>query len=252
MRGKGRGGGGGPGAAPPREASAEEFDDPQARQARIDALRRALSERAQRSVDELLALYGFREGDAAEAPLPQVDGRWAMDLFNPEALRLAGARLGKGAVVGAAIGVAADLAVGGISLGAGAALGGAIGGALAQGWGPLGRKLANKLRGVHELTVEDSVLFVLADWQLNLLRALEQRGHAAQQRIEGAAADHATPGHAARSQALARIVQGAQPARSHPEWEQDGRHGNSAERRALVGTVAQYIQRAAEERAARD
>ena len=129
-----------------------------------------------RSVDALLALYGFRVGDAAEAPLPQLSGRWDMDLFHPEALKQAGLRLGKGAAVGAAIGVAADLAVAGISLGAGAALGGAIGGALSQGWGPLGRKLANRVRGVQELSVEDGVLYLLADRQLQLLRALEQRG----------------------------------------------------------------------------
>ena len=206
-----------------------------------------MSERAQRGVDELLALYGFREGDAAEAPLPQLAGRWAMDLFNPEALKQAGVRLGKGAAVGAAIGVAADLAVGGISLGAGAALGGAVGGALAQGWGPLGRQLANKLRGVHELTVEDGVLFVLADWQLTLLRALEQRGHAALQRIDHAAAD-GPAGHASKNQALARIVRAAQPARSHPEWE-DSRRGDGPERRALVSAVAQLLQQAVTERA---
>lgn len=234
-------------AAMRRGATAEEFQNPVARQARIDALRHAVSERAQRGVDALLALYGFREGDAAEAPLPQLAGRWTMDLFNPEALKQAGVRLGKGAAVGAAIGVAADLAVGGISLGAGAALGGAIGGALAQGWGPLGRQLANRLRGVHELTVEDSVLFVLADWQLQLLRALEQRGHAALRRIDHAGSQ-GPAGQAANNQALARIVQSARPARSHPAWE-NSRRGEGAERRALVGQVAQQVQQAAAQRA---
>lgn len=166
-----------------------------------------------------------------------------MDLFNPEALKQAGVRLGKGAAVGAAIGVAADLAVGGLSLGAGAALGGALGGALAQGWGPLGRQLANRLRGMHELTVEDSVLFVLADWQLELLRALEQRGHAALRRIEPAAGGHA-PRDSAWNRATARIVQAAQPARSHPAWE-DGRRGSDGERRALIETVAEQLRLAA-------
>ncbi len=236
-------------AALRRNATADEFDDAHARQARIDALRDTVSERAQRGVDDLLALYGFRQGDAAEAPLPQLQGRWAMDLFSPEALRQAGMRLGQGAAVGAAIGVAADLAVGGISLGAGAALGGAIGGALAQGWGPLGRKIANKLRGVQELTVEDSVLFVLADWQLKLLRALEQRGHAALQRIDNPAVD-LSPGHVARNRALAQVVQTAQPARSHPQWE-DSRRGDSSDRRALIAAVARQVHAVAADDAGR-
>lgn len=227
-------------AAMRHTATAQEFDQPAARQARIETLRGAVSDQARRGVDALLALYGFREGDAAEAPLPPLAGRWAMDLFNPEALRQAGVRLGGGAAVGAAIGVGLDLAVGGSSLGAFAALGGAIGGALAQGPGPLGRQLANRLRGVHELTVENSVLFVLAERQLGLLRALEQRGHAAMQRIAPAAADRAD-----RNDALARIVQAAQPARSHPEWSGDGRRGDSADRRALVSELAQRLQQAA-------
>jgi hypothetical protein len=140
-------------------------------------------DKAQRCTDDLLALYGFRQGDADEAPLQAIEGRWTLDFFSPEAMKDAGLRLGKGAVIGAAVGVVADLAVAGISLGAGAALGGAIGGAVSQGWGPLGRKLANKLRDVHEVTVEDGVLFTLVAWQLKLTQALEQRGHAATQRI---------------------------------------------------------------------
>ncbi|MET0207626.1 MAG: GTPase/DUF3482 domain-containing protein [Burkholderiaceae bacterium] len=232
-------------------ATAAEFADPIARQARIETLRHAVSGLAQRGIDALLELHGFREGDAAEAPLPQLGGRWTMDLFNPEAIRQAGVRLGQGAAVGVAIGVAADLAVGGLSLGAGAALGGALGGALAQGFGPLGRQLRNKLRGVHELTVEDSVLFVLADWQLGLLRALEQRGHAARQPIGrvGAGGTETAPGtgsesdsaRAANSKALARIVQAAQPARSHPEWAEP-RRGDSTERSALIASLGLKLQ----------
>jgi len=220
-------------AAMRRSASAEEFAQEGPRQARIDALRRAVFARAQRGIDELLALYGFREGDAHEAPLPLLQGRWAMDVFSPEALRHAGVRLGKGAAVGAAIGVAADLAVAGLSLGAGAAVGGAIGGVAAQGWKPFGRRLVNRLRGVHELTVEDGVLQVLAAWQLALLHALEQRGHAATQRIAQPASEAATAG-------LAEVVQAVQPARSHPDWEGPRQTGHPA-RRALAAEVAQRL-----------
>jgi hypothetical protein len=205
----------------------------------IAGLRKTVFDKAQRSADDLLALYGFREGDADEAPLPLLEGRWAMDFFHPEALKDAGILLGKGVAVGAAVGVVADLALAGLSLGAGAALGGAIGGAVSQGLGPLGRKLANKLRDVHELTVEDRVLFVLAAWQLELLRALELRGHAAVDRISSRPR---TPA-AAAQRALADLVRAAQPARSHPDWEigTRARWREAPQRQALVAEVARRV-----------
>ncbi|MGJ7609765.1 MULTISPECIES: GTPase/DUF3482 domain-containing protein [unclassified Variovorax] len=202
-------------AAVRRTVSATEFADAVRRQALVAALQKTVLDKAQRCTDDLLALYGFRQGDADEAPLPLVEGRWTLDFFSPEAMKDAGLRLGKGAAIGAAVGVVADLAVAGISLGAGAALGGAIGGAVSQGWGPLGRKIANKLRDMHELTVEDGVLFALVAWQLQLAQALEQRGHAATQRI---GAD-APAGGDSQTQAAATAVRAAQPARNHPDWE---------------------------------
>ncbi len=234
------------GAAMRREIAAAEFAQPAARQAQVTQLQRALFDRAQAAVDELLQLYGFREGDTDEAPLPALQGRWDLDLFDAETLKQAGLRLGQGAAVGAAVGVVADLAVAGLSLGAGAALGGAIGGALAQGFGPLGRKLANRVRGMHELAVEDAVLFVLARWQLALLQALEQRGHAAQQRIATDAA--ALRAHDADT--TAAIVRALRPARSHADWDRSTasglwRRGESAERRTLVAAVAQRVHEAA-------
>lgn len=227
-------------AALRRTASAAEFADPAGRERRVAEVRQAVFDQAQRCADDLLALYGFREGDADEAPLPLVEGRWAMDFFHPEALKDAGILLGKGVAVGAALGVVADLALAGLSLGAGATLGGAIGGAVSQGWGPLGRKLANRLRDLHELTVEDRVLFVLAAWQLQWLRALEQRGHAAVDRIAAAAGGD---GAAAARRPLAELVHAAQPARSHPEWESGSRlrWREAPGRQALVAEVARRV-----------
>ena len=205
-------------AALRRSMAAEEFVDATRRKAFVAALQKEVFDKAQRCTDDLLALYGFRQDDAGEAPLPLIEGRWALDFFSPEAMKEAGLRLGKGAVIGAAVGVVADLAVAGISLGTGAAVGGAIGGAVSQGWGPFGRKLANKLRNVHELTVEDGVLFALVAWQLKLARALERRGHAATGRI--AAESSVTQD--APTRATAAAVRAARPARSHPEWESAG------------------------------
>jgi hypothetical protein len=217
-----------------RSATSAEFADESERHRLMFELQASLSDKAQHCAGDLLALFGFREGDADEAPLPLVEGRWSMDFFHPEALKDAGILLSKGVAVGAAVGVVADLALAGLSLGAGAALGGAIGGALSQGLGPLGHKLANKLRDVHELTVEDRVLFVLMDWQLRLLQALEHRGHAAMERI-GAGEDSGFD-----PRALAETVRTAQPARSHPDWESVARlrWRNAPARRDLVQQVA--------------
>ncbi|MDP9898906.1 GTPase/DUF3482 domain-containing protein [Variovorax ginsengisoli] len=183
------------------------------REAAVAALRQEVFAQAQRCADDLLSLYGFREGDAGEARLPAVEGRWSMDFFSPEAMKDAGIRLGKGAAVGAAVGAAADLAVAGLSLGAGVALGGAIGGALAQGWGPLGRKLLHRLRDIRELSVEDAILGVLLVWQLRLAHALARRGHAAAGQPVAEDAHFSVPPHA-----LADVLRAVQPARSHPEW----------------------------------
>jgi len=218
-----------------RTASAEDFADKAKREALVSALRQSITDKAQRCTDDLLALYGFRQGDADEAPLQAVEGRWTLDLFEPEAMKAAGLLMGKGVVAGAAVGVVADLAMAGLSLGAGAALGGAIGGAVSQGWGPFGRKLMNMMRDVQELSIEDSVLVVMTAWQLQLAQALERRGHAATARI-------AIQGSAGRE--VATAVRAARPARSHPEWESTRRlrWTAAAAREALIEHVARPLE----------
>ncbi|RZI96341.1 MAG: DUF3482 domain-containing protein [Variovorax sp.] len=229
-------------AALRRSVPAEAFNDSVQREAAIGALQKEVSAKAQRCASDLLALYGFREGDADEAPLPLVEGRWSMDFFSPEAIKDAGLRLGKGAAVGAAVGVVADLALAGLSLGAATALGASIGGAVSQGWGPVGRKLANMLRDVQELTVEDRVLYVLVAWQLALVKALAQRGHAATQRIaNGPEAEGAE-----LRDEIGGIVRAARPARGHPTWEAGlrTRWTASPQRQAAVDAAAEAVQRA--------
>ena len=212
------------------------------REAAITALRADVAAHAQRCTDDLLALYGFREGDADEAPLPQLEGRWSMDFFSAEAAREAGLRLGKGAAIGAAVGAVADVAVAGLSLGAATAIGASIGGALSQGLGPAGRKLANLLTNVQELTVEDRVLRVLVSWQLSPVDALERRGHGATSRTHAAVEDPASPASASTPDChpLHAVVRAVRPARGHPEWE-TGPHARGAaspRRQALVDEVA--------------
>jgi GTPase Era involved in 16S rRNA processing len=228
-----------------RTVPSAEFNDPTRRLALIADLQAAVSTKTQRCADDLLALYGFREGDADEAPLPQLEGRWSMDFFSAEALKDAGLRLGKGAAVGAAVGAVADIAMAGLSLGTATALGATIGGALSQGFGPMGRKLMNLMNDVQELTVEDRVLFVLLDWLLALVRALEQRGHAATGRIAAGGLPQAgTP----TQQQVEAIVDTAGPARGHPDWEAGLRNHwfAPAERRTLVDDVARSVRPAIE------
>ena len=231
-------------AALRRSVPAEAFNDSVQREAAIRALQKEVSAKAQRCESDLLALYGFREGDADEAPLPLVEGRWSMDFFSPEAIKDAGLRLGKGAAVGAAVGVVADLALAGLSLGAATALGASIGGAVSQGWGPVGRKLANMLRDVQELTVEDRVLYVLVAWQLALVKALAQRGHAATQRIANGPEAESTE----LRDEIGSIVRAARPARGHPTWEAGlrTRWTASPQRQAVVDAAAEAVQRALE------
>ena len=226
---------------------AAQFDDTAQRAGLVETMHREVNQRAQRAMDDLLALHGFREGDAAEASLPQISGRWALDLFNPETLRDAGVRLGTGAAVGAAVGVVADLALAGLSLGAGAALGATIGGALAQGWGPFGRKLANLARGVRELSVEDGVLVLTADWQFDAMLALERRGHAAVQPLAAPAAPAAV-GARENMAALAQVVEATAPARSHPAWARP-RHAGDSDRLQLVHEIAAQLDVVAQARA---
>lgn len=219
-------------AAMRRALPAAEFASPERQPAFVRAFQDEVGRHAQRAVDALLALYAFRPGDAELAGLPALAGRWEDDLFNPELLQRVGQRLGLGAIVGAGVGVLADLALAGLSLGAATTLGATVGGAVSGGWRPLWRKLSNRIEGVQELTAEDGVLALLAVHLLALTRALALRGHAAQQplRVPGAALDEA-----GGNEALQALVGALSPARGHPEWE---RGGGDADRDALERALA--------------
>lgn len=200
----------------------DEWDEPVRRQRAVENLREKARARAQRGVESLLSLHGFRPGDAAEAPLPALEGRDSADLFNPELLKRAGLQLGSGAVVGAAVGVVADLAVGGASLGAGAALGGTLGGLLSQGWGPFGRRVMGLISGVHELSVEDAALYVMAQQQLRLVNELERRGHGAVAPPVAAPDGSENRRDDSTSRSAAQAVAATRAARAHPEWARQG------------------------------
>ncbi len=184
----------------------------------VTQLRDEVRAREQRCVDALLRLYRFRPDDARASDLPLSDGRWEDDLFHPETLRLMGVRLSTGAAAGAAAGMGIDLITGGLTLGAAAALG-ALAGGLWQTFGHYGDRIAAKLRGHRELSVDDAILRLVALRQRLLLVALEGRGHAALAPIEvGAGAPAADSDPVVQRWRREALPAAIERARAHPEW----------------------------------
>ena len=195
---------------------------PDQKQQFVDAFRQRVVTRVRAGVDSLLEVYAFRKDEADLAVMPWLDGRWDDDLFNPEVLRDASVRLGTGAAIGASVGVVADIALAGLSLGTGAALGAAVGGALSQGAGQVGRTLANKVLGRIDLSLEDEVIQIVVERLLGLLKALEERGHAAFDKLPVNSAPAAAAADPAR---LLAVLQALTRARGHPDWVLDQSHG---------------------------
>ncbi|MBU6960123.1 GTPase/DUF3482 domain-containing protein [Pseudomonas sp. CVAP len=198
----------------------------------ISELRKAVRQREQRCVEALLKLYAFRSQDAAASDLPLLDGRWGDDLFNPETLKQLGVRVGGGIAAGAAAGAGVDLLVGGLTLGA-AALAGAIAGGALQTARGYGSRLLGKIKGQRELTVDDSVLRLLALRQRQLVQAMNLRGHAAMDSIQVA-----TPQD--KSWREGKLPEALTKARAHPQWSSLNSHArlSQAERQEQVEVLA--------------
>lgn len=171
-------------------------------------MRDRLRDAEQECIDSLLAGFAFELGAYQPPELPLSEGRWQLDLFDPETARSLGIRGGSGAAAGGATGFGVDVMTGGLSLGAATLIGAGVGALVGVG-DDLGRDWLDRLRGRQRLAVETTTLAVLATRQTQLLAALLRRGHASQAIIatEG--------GHAWPSEALRRAVLRA---RAHPEW----------------------------------
>ena len=229
-------------AAMRREIDKDAAADAPRKAALLRDFKADLTAQVERAVQAMLAVYGFRAGDADMALAPWTSGRWEADLFNPQTLLDAGQKLGTGAAVGAAVGLVADVALAGMSLGAATALGAAVGGLASQGWSQVPRKLANRMRGTEELTLENEVLLLLAGSLLRLCSALEQRGHAAFETLH--VATEATG--SAVLDALTELVSSLSPARSYPQWEVSAQARTDADprRSRLVENVAMQLRHA--------
>jgi hypothetical protein len=201
----------------------------------IDDMQQAVRQREQRCVTALLKLYAFRPEDAAASDLPLLDGRWDHDLFNPETLRLLGVRVGGGLAAGAAAGAGVDLLVGGLTLGI-AAVAGAIAGGALQTARSYGGRLLGKLKGHRELSVDDSVLRLLALRQQQLLQALGQRGHAAVESIK-------VPAPHAQTWRKGKLPAALNKARAHPQWSSLNPHArlNQSERLEQIEALAKDV-----------
>ena len=221
--------------------SPEKWDDETQRATVVHAFRALVQARARRAADDLLAIYAFGANDAELAELPELAGRWEDDLFNPELLKQASLRLGKGAAVGAVMGAIVDVALAGVTLGVAASTGAALGSIASGGWRSALRKISGRLRGRQELTAEDAVLVLLAQRLLALTVALVQRGHAAQEKVR--ALQDTPAGETLHLQML-------EDARAHPEWARPrrGSLAASSERRALESALVRELSAALEAR----
>ncbi|MEM1080194.1 MAG: DUF3482 domain-containing protein [Pseudomonadota bacterium] len=155
-------------------------DDPAAMSLASNALQQTIQHAEQVAIEQLLGVFQFSEDDVEWLDLPIQDGQWQGDLFDPDVLALYAGSMGRGAGAGAAAGAVVDVATGGLSLGAGTVLGTLIGSGIGTGL-VAGRGLIDKARGNLRLQADDATLTHLAWRQLELLRALQQRGHATTQ-----------------------------------------------------------------------
>lgn len=151
----------------------------------------------------LLHLYRFYHSETES-------GGWALkafrqDPFDSALLKEYGIRTGTGAAAGAAIGLGIDIATLGGSLGLGTAIGSLLGGVL-----PNMNDISDKLSGRQTLHTDPETLTLLAARALDLLHALQTRGHAAQTPV--------SPKSGKTPWSPRKLPPELQKARSRPRW----------------------------------
>jgi len=137
----------------------------------------------QNTVDQLLQIFGFDHNDVRNEFLPVENGRWELDLFDPETYKQFGLQAGSSAAKGAAMGAGIDLFVGGVSMGTGAALG-ALAGAVWSTVQKYGGSIKNFVTGSSYLCVDAATVELFYVRQHYLLKCLMSRGHAAQKKVD--------------------------------------------------------------------
>ncbi|WP_274584842.1 DUF3482 domain-containing protein [Neisseria leonii] len=155
-------------AAYKQEIDAQEHAEPVLQQ-----MQQAVREAERALQQQLFRHYRFYRQDID-------NGEWVLkafrqDPFDGELLKQYGIRTGKGAAAGALIGMGVDMAALGGTLGLGTALGSMIGGVL-----PNMQQIGGKLSGRQTLHIDPDTIRLLAARAMDLLDALQKRGHAAQ------------------------------------------------------------------------
>ena len=198
---------------------------------RLEEMQAAVRQAERRLQSHLLGLYRFYYSEIDN------DGGWALsafsqDPFDGDLLKEYGIRTGTGAAAGALIGMGIDLATLGGSLGLGAALGGLIGGVL-----PNMGDLSDKISGRQTLHIDSATLTLLAARALDLLHALQTRGHAAQSPVVLQSGKTPWPAD--------KLPSELNRARRHPDWSPlNGGSEMSAERRECARTLAERLKNA--------
>ncbi len=193
-----------------------------------------IRQRENRFIKELLKHYRFSEQDYPEQTLPIEGERWGMDLFHPDALVDMGVHVGKGFAAGAMAGATIDVFTGGLSLGAAALIGGVVG-SVWQGVDKFGKRILGKIQGYEELSVDDAVIRLLGLRGLQLIDALEHRGHAAQEVIN------------LNQSTITQWQEGTLPneiqqARANPEWSKIGDDfENESDREKTIKALAAIL-----------
>ena len=162
-------------------------------------------------------------------------GEWALkafrqDPFDSELLKEYGIRTTTGAATGALIGLGVDMVTLGGSLGLGTAIGGVLGGVL-----PNMQTLSDKLSGKQTLHIDPETITLLAARALDLLGALQTRGHAAQADIQMQSGK--TPWQPSK------LPSALNKARSHPKWSSLNTHQPEQSRRERAEAVAGVVGR---------
>lgn len=188
---------------------------------------REVRQAEQQCVDTILLMFQFGRDEYLAADLAWSDGGWHSDPFSAQAMREAGVHLGKGVAAGALAGAAVDVMSAGLTLGTGTLIGAAAGAAW-QGLERWGTDLLARVKGARSVRVSDEVVLVLAVRQLQLLDALEHRGHAAQGPVR--AREQWQPAALSPDQLLKLLSS----ARRHNDWSSMRGSGQDTEARSRV------------------
>lgn len=177
---------------------------------------------------QLLQQYRFYQEEIHQADW--VLKPFLQDPFDTQLWKEYGIRTTSGAAAGALIGLGIDVATLGASVGMGTAIGGFLGGLL-----PNIQTIGDTLSGKQTLLIDPATLTLLAARALDLLAALQARGHAAQNSIGIAEKSTPWPSH--------RLPSVLQKARSHQRWSSLNTHSPEASRAARREVVQELANR---------